>query len=170
MPHKDRKQRTEKGDGKGIRDTCYRYPCAVVGWLMVGCALGAVGVMNFIPRFKGPGHEVIRYDEPAGSTVFSGVRIPPETVPVSLGRTIGSLSESQPLDAQVGSESKWLFQIPLYIGTQTCRNQFARRKYQVRVYDEIESKGGLFVKRVRQRFGPACRAPRVTLWLYRGTV
>lgn len=102
MPDKERKQRTEKGDGKGIKDTCSRYPYAVAGWLVVGCALGAVAVMNFIPRFKGPGHEVVRYDEPAGSTVFSGVRIPPEIVPVSLGRVIGSPSESQPMDAQVG--------------------------------------------------------------------
>lgn len=155
MPDKDRKQRTEKGDGKGIRDTCSRYPYAVGGWLFVGCALGAVAVMNFIPRFKGPGHEVVRYDEPAGSTVFSGVRIPPETVPVSLGRAIGSHSESQPLNAQVGSEFRVLAALSIALVQRNSHMQQSNSLREKLKFgcDEIENKGGPFDSRALPRFG-----------------
>lgn len=67
--------------------------------MLAGSALCVVGAMAVVPRVKG-------YAPGGGgsgerSKMFLDVRVPGETVPVSIGRTIGDHSAGNVLDAQV---------------------------------------------------------------------
>lgn len=62
--------------------------------LLAVCAVCAVGVITIVPKPRSGGEATL-------SVTFKDVRVPAETVPVSLGRAIGSLAPGRRLDAQV---------------------------------------------------------------------
>lgn len=68
--------------------------------LLAGSAIFAVGVIAIIPRF-GRGGGGGGFGRAPMSSVFADVRVPAETVPVSLGRVIGTHGAGSTLDAQV---------------------------------------------------------------------
>lgn len=71
--------------------------------LLAGCALCVAGVIAIVPRAGGEGSRGLS-EGPARSGVFLNVRVPAETVPVSIGKVIGAApgtGSNSKLDAQV---------------------------------------------------------------------
>lgn len=64
------------------------------------CALVSLGVMTALPKARG-GVGAGAGEEASPSALFEDVRIPADYVPVSLGRTIGSVVPGSYLDVQV---------------------------------------------------------------------